>query len=298
MSPVGAQSPAGSSPVVPAQKRRRVRIPASTAGDVPGYPSTAPPPPAGPSHALTSPQTLPQESATPPVAEDSLGDAASTAASASQTAPEVPRPSSATLPSIAARTAAALALVAVGAGVAGSGALPQKRDGQEEGDASQRAADVAEKRRQAQRARGLGADAAAQVQQQASRDSASSQSGIAEHFGYNARDRLRRDLEKRRRGRDEARATGAVVPREPSASAESTDPGQAPGAPGSAAPPGDEGTVGNFPFVDSRGKWRFDCNACGYNNGASTAVIRYVGFTATLAARTTVMLSWEILRVT
>ena len=66
-------------------------------------------------------------------------------------------------------------------------------------DRSERAAGAAEKRRQAERARGLGPDAAAQLDQQMSSGPAPHLGECAENFGYNSRDRLRRELEKSRR---------------------------------------------------------------------------------------------------
>ena len=203
--PAGGASAAGGSPGGPPQKRARLGAASSPVGGLPGDrrlgdDAVAQPPPddrrSGQGAGVLRP---PRASATSPAPGSQSAGGASAAASAPPPGSGAPGVSSAQHAGVAAGTAAALAAVAVGAGVAGSARLPQKRATMESVDRSERAAGAAEKRRQAERARGLGPDAVAQLDQQMSSGPAPSPGECAEHFGYNSRDRLRRELEKSRR---------------------------------------------------------------------------------------------------
>ena len=153
--------------------------------------------------AATSPQPLP----TSPAAEIPAGSPANPAASAGSTgrAAHSAEPQQAGGDSAAGaasgdhRIVAAVSALAVGAGLAAGTLLPQKRSTADAADRSDRAAGAAEKRRQAERERGLGPDAAAELEQQSRADAYSRPDECAENFGYRSRGKLRRDLDERRR---------------------------------------------------------------------------------------------------
>ena len=158
--------------------------------------------------AATSPQSLPrspaaeipaESPANPAASAETLGRADHSAESQQVGGGSAAGAASGDQRSVAASSATALSALVVGAGLASGALLPQKRPTAQAADSSERAAGAAEKRRQVERERGIGPDAAAQLEQHSRAHASWRPDESAEIFGSSSAGKLRRVLKGSRR---------------------------------------------------------------------------------------------------